>query len=158
MLTSAYESLGYQTVWNTYTALLNLNTIVKNIDETDLPLSIIDSKDLDKLLVYDISVFGTQRQVFLEKWISAPGSFGFAAVNEKSDDIMRYAVLRQIIRDGGSEIGMAMAPPFVDNVSIAKLLLRVAAQECFANKVVPKTKLQLSHPVGAGSRAFFRYS
>ena len=61
---------------------------------------------------------------------------------------MRYAVLRQIIRDGGSEIGMAMAPLFADNVSIAKLLLRVAAQECFANKAVPKTKLQLSHPVG----------
>ena len=83
MLTSAYESLGYQTVWNTYTALLNLNTIVKNIDETDLPLSIIDSKDLNKLLVYDISIFGTQQQVFLEKWISAPGSLDLQPLMRK---------------------------------------------------------------------------
>ena len=126
-----YESLGYQTVWNTYTAMLNLNTIVKNIDETDLPLGItakpIDSINFDELLIYDISIFGTQRQILLEKWIGAPGSFGLAAVDEKSDDIVGYAVLRQVIRDGGSEIGMAMAPLFADNASIAKLLLRTAA-------------------------------
>ena len=152
VLRSMYESLGYQTVWNTYTAMLNLDMIVKNVNETDLPIGItakpVDSKNLDKLLVYDISVFGTQRQMFLEKWISAPGSFGLAAVDEKSDDIVGYAVLRQVIRDGGSEVGMAMAPLFADNVSIAKLLLRAAALECIANKAVPKTKLQLSHPVG----------
>ena len=71
-----------------------------------------------------------------------------AAIDENSDIIIGYAVLRQVIRNGGSEIGMAMAPLFANNVSIAKLLLRVAAQECIVNKAIPKTKLQLSHPVG----------
>lgn len=151
-LRSMYESAGAQTVWNTYTALADFDTIVKNIAETDLPLGIaakyVDSKILDKILAYDTSVFGTQRQIFMEKWIGAPGSFGLAAVDENSDDIVGYAVLRLIIRYGGTELGMAMAPLYANNVSVAKLLLRAAAQECIANRAVPKTRLQLLYPVG----------
>ena len=147
-----YESLGFETVWNTYTALLSLDKIVKNIYDTDLPLGIaakpVCSKNLENFLTYDSCVFGTQRERFLEKWISVPGSFGLVAIDEKNNDVVGYAILRQVIRNSGSEIGMAVAPLFADNVSIAKLLLKTAAQECISNKAVPKTKLQLSHPVG----------
>ena len=147
-----YESLGYQTVWNTYTALLSLDSVIKNVDEADLPLGIVAiptcSDNLEKLLAYDTSIFGAQRQIFLEKWISIPGSFGFVAVDERTNGIVGYAVLRQVTRNSGNEIGMAMAPLFADNVLIAKLLLRAAAQECISNKAIPKTKLELLHPVG----------
>lgn len=41
-----------------------------------------------------------------------------------------------------------MTPLFVDDVHIAKLLLKTAVDSCLANKALPKMKLQLFHPVG----------
>ncbi len=58
-------------------------------------------------------------------------------------------VLKQVIRDGGTEIGLAIAPLFADNKNTAKLLIKKAGQECLSNPAIPKTKLELFHPVGA---------
>ena len=38
-----------------------------------------------------------------------------------------------------------MTPLFVDDVHIAKLLLKTAVDSCLANKALPKMKLQLFH-------------
>ena len=37
---------------------------------------------------------------------------------------------------------------YADNVQIAKLVLKTAAEYCLANEAIPKTKLELFHPVG----------
>ena len=75
------------------------------------------------------------------------GSFGWAAIKEKSNDIVGYANLKHVIRGAGTDIGLAMAPLFADNVEIAKALLKTAADNCLANEAVPKTKLEIFHPV-----------
>ena len=81
--------------------------------------------------------------------MTAPGSFGWVAVNQASGNtIVGYSILKQVIRGGGTEIGLAMAPLFADNVHIAKLLLKTAAVNCLENDVLSKTKLELFHPVG----------
>jgi hypothetical protein len=70
-------------------------------------------------------------------------------VDQATDNILvGYSILRPIIRGGGTEIGLAMAPLFADNVDIAMLLLKTAAENCLANEAIPKTKLELFYPVG----------
>ena len=62
---------------------------------------------------------------------------------------MGYSILKLVIRGGGTEIGLSMAPLFADNVhNIAKFLLKTAAENCLANEAIPKTRLQIFHPVG----------
>ena len=96
-------------------------------------------------------IFGTPRYTFINKWINAPGAFGWVAINQATDNtIMGYCVLKLVIRGGGTEIGLAIAPLFADNIHIAKMLLtllKTTAENCLANEVLPKTKLELFHPV-----------
>ena len=148
-LISRYESKVW---WDTYIAKLSLHKIAANLATLTVPEDLlvksIRSIQLEDLLEYDRLVFGTDRRVFLEKWINAPGSFGWTALNVKRDEIVGYAVIRQIIRGGGTEIGMAVAPLYSDDVHIAKCLLKTAAEYCLANDAVPKTELEMFHPVG----------
>ena len=131
--------------------MLDLDKTIKNLTNAIPSIGVavkpIHELNIEQLLEYDRFIFGTARRKFLEKWITVPGSFGWVAVNEKKD-IVGYAVLKQVIRDAGTEIGMAMAPLFANNVNIAKLLLLTAAENCCANPAVPNTKLELFHPVG----------
>ena len=149
-----YEMLGFDRLWDTHIAMLDLDKVVANAakSEAGIPSGVaikpIHGINLDKLLEYDGHVFGTMRQKFILHWINAPGSLGWAAINEKSGTIVGYNIVKQVIRGVGTEIGLAMAPLYADNVQIAKLLLTTTAENCLANEAVPKTKLELFHPVG----------
>ena len=150
---SKCEMLGFNKLWNTNVAMLNLEKIIANLCKRFItPLGIdvkpICKTNLECLLKYDQTVFGTPRQRFMMSWISVPGSLGWTAINKESDNVVGYAIIKQVIRGGGTEIGLAMAPLYADNVQIAKLLLKTAAEYCLANEAVPKTKLELFHPVG----------
>ena len=150
-LHSLAKKLGYKTVWDSYVATVNLENVVKNLNKVILSSSVavksIRDVKINKVLEYDQQVFGTARHTFIERWISAPGNFGWAAVNEK-DDVIGYAVVKQVIRGAGTELGLAMAPLFADDAHIAKHLLKTAAEYCLANEAVPNTKMELFHPVG----------
>ena len=74
-------------------------------------------------LEYDTFVFGISRHSFIKRWIITPGSFGLLAVNDSN--IVRYSILRQVIRGGGTEMGLTMALLFVDNVHIGKNSSRI---------------------------------
>ena len=41
-----------------------------------------------------------------------------------------------------------MAPLYADNVEIAKLLLKTAAENCLVNEALRNSKMELFHPVG----------
>ena len=150
-LYSLGEKLGFKTAWNSYHAAISLEKIVTSLRKTTFPSSVavksIRDVKMEKVLKYDQHVFGTARHKFISKWISAPGNFGWAAVNEKNGDVLGYAVIRQVIR-AGLDIGLAMAPLFANNAHIAKYLLKTAAEYCLANEAMPDTKLELFHPVG----------
>ena len=151
---SEYEKLGGEVAWNTNLAMLDLGRIVATTTRLATPPGVAVKPicnvhmKLDRLLEYDQTVFGTPRQIFMTRWISVPGSLGWAAIDERSDTILGYAIVKQVIRDAGTEIGLAMAPLYADSAQIAKLLLKTAAENCLANEAVPKTKLELFHPVG----------
>ena len=149
---SKFEHLGFSKVWNTNVAMLSLEMIATKVSTSRIPSDIsikpICNMNLGRLLEYDQTVFGTPRQTFIMKWISIPGSLGWAAIDEKSETILGYAILKQVIRGRGTEIGLAMAPLYADNAQMAKFLLKTAAENCLANEAVPKTKLELFHPVG----------
>ena len=131
--------------------MLNLDKIITNLAKVIPSIGVavkpIHELNFEQLLKYDSSIFGTARRRFMEKWIAIPGSFGWAAVNGKND-IIGYAMLKQVVRYAGTEIGLAMAPLFANNVNIAKLLLLTAANNCRANPAVPNVPLELFHPVG----------
>lgn len=132
--------------------MLSLDKIVANLNKLVLPkgVGIKSVRDVmfEKLMEYDSLVFGTARYTFMERWINTPGSFGWAAFNKSSGDIIGYAIVKQIIRGAGTEIGLAMAPLIADDVLIAQILLKTTAESCLANEAVPNTKLELFHPVG----------
>ena len=150
------EAHGFETYWNMYVAMLSLDKIARILAGIQylfngVVTQPIHKANVEKLLEYDSMVFGTPRYTFIEKWMTAPGSFGWVAMKEDDDisTIVGYSILKLDIRKGGTEIGLAMTPLFADNVPIAKLLLKTAADSCLANKALPKkTKLQLFHPVG----------
>ena len=145
-----YESLGAKKYWDTYVAVLSPEKIAKKFTEAEQCDSIVQTLhevDLDKLLRYDHGVFGTPRNTLITRWINTPGSFGFVAIDKSSNEITGYNILKQVIREG-TEIGLAMTPLYADNPKIAKLLVKVAVKECITNPAIPKTNLELVHPVG----------
>ena len=144
-----FESFGFEKLWDTYVAMFDLEKIAKvGIDQKSSSFAMpIQDVDLDKLLKYDHRVFGTPRDKLMTRWINTPGSFGWAAIDH-SNNITGYIVLKQVIRGGGTEIGLAMAPLFANDKDTAKLLIKTAGQECLANPAIPKTKLELFHPAG----------
>ena len=142
------ERVGFTKMWDTCIASFDLQTVAGKLKLlNDLQVKPLHVVNFEKLLKYDRSVFGTDRRVFIERWISAPGSFGYAAV-DRNDKIVGYAVLKPVIRGAGTEIGLAIAPLYSDDPHIAKCLLKTAAERCLANEAVPKTKLVMFHPVG----------
>ena len=141
---------GFDMLWDTHVAMFSLQTLTDKLAQTslkDLIVKPLHEVSIEELLKYDRYVFGTDRRAFMERWISVPGSFGYAAV-DGNDKIIGYAVLKPVIRGGGTEIGLAIAPLYSDDPHIAKCLLKTAAERCLANEAVPKTKLEMFHPVG----------
>lgn len=151
-LKSMFEKIGFQRKWNSYSAMFCLEKIVANLANMKVPDNIavksVYRVRFENLLDYDCHVFGTGRKIFLERLISAPGSFGFTAVDEKSDNVAGYIIVKQVIRGGGTEIGLAVAPLYADNVHIAKILLKTSAEYCLSNRAVPNTNMGMYHPVG----------
>ena len=144
--------IGFETHWDSYLATFSLDKISKVYDKMAFPTGVvvksISKTNLEKLLKYDCNVFGVARHILVERWISVPGSHGWAAISEKNNNIVGYAIVKQVIRGAGTEIGLAIAPLFADDAQIAKALLKTAADSCLANEAVPKTKLEMFHPVG----------
>ena len=149
---SKYESLGWEKFWDTYVAMLDLEKIAANLAKSGPPsgVAVKPVRDicLDKLVEYDEAVFGTPRHILMTRWVNIPGSLAWAAVDEKNGNVVGYAIVKQVIREGGTEIGLAMAPLYANDAKIVKLLLKTAAENCLANEAVPKTKLEIFHPVG----------
>ena len=147
-----FKSYGFCPVWENSVVLLNFEKIIKNLGNVNLPsgflLKPIRTTDAEKLFLYDASVFGSPRHALVEKWISIPGSLGWAALDENGD-IVGYTVVRPIIVGAGTEFGLSMAPLYANSDQIASALLTVAAETCRANEAIPVTKFLLIHGHGS---------
>ena len=99
---------------------------------------------LKDLVDYDTSVHVYARRSFLEKWISAPNCFSYAALN-KDGQIAGYAVVRSALK---KEDGWKLGPVFADDGNIArnlycKIIEKVAAQD-------PTASITVDIPYGSG--------
>ncbi len=145
-----FESFGFRTEWENAIAMLSFGKICSKVEHTkgDLALWPIRSVDLDKVVEYDASVFGCKRYALVENWIKIPGSMGWAACDSNSN-IVGYTLVRPIIMNYGSEIGMNMAPLYAENNEVASALLKTAAETCLNNEAVGATKFLLIYAKGA---------
>ena len=150
-MVSKYESYGFHTVWKSSFAKLNLEKVVKSLATAAVPSNVsiksIQTIEFDKLVEYDASVFGAPRHNLVEKWIKIAGSFGWGAV-DKSGNVVGYTIVRRTINYMGAEFGLSMAPLYANNDSIAKSLLKVAAETCLANEVVSEKEFEVIHDHG----------
>ena len=68
---------GFKSLCDTYVVKFSAQNIAKQLATvTDLHVKLLSDVQSEKFMEYDRSVFGTDRRVFMERWISAPGSFG----------------------------------------------------------------------------------
>ena len=74
--------------------------------------------DFNDLLEYDTHVHVFPRQVFLEKWISAPNCHASVTISDKGR-VVGYTVVRTTLKRGD---GWRIGPLFADNAEIATSL------------------------------------
>ena len=146
-----YESLGFQTAWQTNSSFLDFKTIVKTFENTQPPAGIsvvsIKSVDKEKLLKYDASVFGTSRNKLIEAWINIPGSLGWVAM-DSNGEVVGYNTVRLTIVSKGAEFSLNMAPFYADSIEIARSLLKTAATDCLANPAIPVSQFEMMYAHG----------
>jgi hypothetical protein len=150
-MVSTYESLGFQSVWKTSVAVIDLTKAVKILSSVTLPTVVscvpIRTVDFEKLFNYDTSIFGAPRRILLEKYVNLPGSLGWAAVNEKGA-VLGYNLVRQAICDVGARLELMMTPLYADDDVVARALLKVAAETYLAIDAVEGSKFMLYYNDG----------
>ena len=97
-----------------------------------------------KLLDYDTSVHVYARSSFLEKWISAPNSYSYAATNDDGA-VVGYTVVRRTLRE---EDGWRIGPLFADDSKIARLLYKAVLGQISA--IDPTSMVTVDVPFGSG--------
>ena len=89
--------MGYKIECDSYVATLSPEKIVSNLAKMKLPSDVavnsIHTVNLEKLLDYDSLVFGTERKMFMDRWIKAPGRFGFGILLTKNVTVMKSLVM-----------------------------------------------------------------
>ena len=147
-----YEKLGFHAVWNTYVTKLDVQNVTKKLAGHESQLDGVSinpasAVDFEKVCSYDDSVFGTQRDRFVETWINMPGSLCWVAVAENGD-VVGYIVVRQFINRKGKEIQLGLAPLYANNDRIAISLLKVAAKSYQSNEATSSSGIDLFYGDG----------
>ena len=148
-----FESFGFCTVWENSIAMLSFEKIISKLDHLefkseDLLLKPIRTVDIKMLVQYDASVFGCKRHTLVENWVNIPGSMGWVAF-DCDRGIVGYTLVRPIIMNEGSEIGMNMAPLYAEDNQAAGVLMKIAAETCLVNEAVAAKKFLLIYARGA---------
>ena len=147
---------GLKPAWINQHAFLSLEKVAKVFSAVTIPSEIsvkpIQEVDLERLCDYDTSVFGAPRRTFLEKWISIPGSLGWAAT-DGNGELLGYCATRQVYRNGGANMGLNVSPLFADDQQIARVLLKEAADAYLANDTNEHAKMSIVVPKGENGNA-----
>ena len=129
-----YEKSGFKRAWFAARvefvasqALPILSNIAQNSPKPEIMS--ISKTFLDTVIDYDSSIHAFSRRNFLEKWIFAPNSHSFVALN--NGKIVGYVVVRSVIK---SEQGWRIGPLHADNSDVAHHLYlsvfeRIAAED-----------------------------
>lgn len=118
------EVYGFEPAWTDYMFVLNVNEVASLIFPTSsssLSITSYSTVDFNCLLMYDTSVFGYVRQLFVEKMLLLCN--GWAALNEDGD-IVGYCAMKESIVE---KCGWVLGPWYANDINIARLLLIKAA-------------------------------
>ena len=141
-----YKLLGFHSVWNTSSAVIDLTKAAKVLSSITTPPGVscvpIRTVDFEKIFEYDTSIFGAPRRILLERYVNLPGSLGWAAMSKKGA-VLGYNLIRQVIREAGAKIGLTMAPLYADNDVVARVLMKVAAETYLATDAVEGSSFEL---------------
>ena len=107
------------------------------------PSAVIRPASEIHLLEYDTTVHAYPRAAFLEKWISAPNCYSFAATNSDGN-VVGYTVVRTIINH---EDGWKIGPLFADDTNIARNLYKTVFDKVGAEDR-PSATVIVSVPFG----------
>ena len=100
----------------------------------------------NRVVEYDTSVHAYPRESFLEKWISAPNCYSFAAT-DSDGTVVGYTVVRTILDpDDGWKVG----PLFADDTQIARSLCKTVFEKVAAEDR-PSANIIISVPFGGVS-------
>ena len=118
-----YEKSGFKRAWCTQRFGFKASeaaSIFSGISQSSLEANIQPTSEAQfhDLLEYDTSIQSFSRPQFLEKWIYAPNSHAFTAINDEGS-VVGYIVVRRILHP---EDGWRMGPLFADNSKIARSL------------------------------------
>ena len=125
--TGLYEKYGFKKAWTDTRYKIDPAVAMANIAKqppSDVTVKPTAEVDFRQLAEYDAKIFGAPRQSFLRKWIAAPQSKSFSAVNS-SDQLVGYTVIRKVIGDGE---GYRIGPLYANEVGTACSLLKAAAE------------------------------
>ena len=115
-----YESSGFTRAWYIQRFASEAASIFSGTALTSLEANIQPTSEAQfhDLLEYDTAIHAFSRPKFLEKWIYAPNSHAFTAINDEGS-VVGYIVVRRTLNP---EDGWRMGPLFADNSKIARSL------------------------------------
>ena len=120
-----YENSGFKRAWCIQRFAFKASeaaSIFSGISQSSLEANIQPTSEAQfhDLLEYDTAIHAFSRPKFLEKWIYAPNSHAFTAINDEGS-VVGYIVVRRTLNP---EDGWRMGPLFADNSKIARSLYR----------------------------------
>jgi len=119
---------GFRSLFYGAFFILNIPTTLACFSETSKrsPVKIkpIEEVNMQELFMYDATVFGVERHVFLSKWLRMTGSHARVAIDSKGS-IVGYTVARPTFIKDSYKIG----PLFADSEIITEKLLKAVFEE-----------------------------
>ena len=121
------EEFGFRQEWINKEYKFKMSDLLslQRDSSSDVLMKSASTVDFEKLLEYDTACFGGPRRSFLQKWIALPGRISLVATGE-DNDIIGYTVARKMRYP---ENRYTIGPLFANNASVAKTLLKEAAEE-----------------------------
>ena len=149
-LAQTYSRFGFREECSLQLTVLELPKILSASPTVADGVSTISATQLqfDKLLEYDTSVCVT-RPEFLKRWISAPNSLSYAAVDRKGS-IVGYAVVRTVYRAKDDWI---LGPLYADDSKIARGLYRAVIEGVRTQNPAASITVAIPHGTGCNSES-----
>jgi len=126
---------GFRSLFYGAFFILNIPTTLACFSETSKrsPVKIkrIEEVNMQELFMYDATVFGVERHVFLSKWLRMTGSHARVAIDNKGS-IVGYTVARPTFIKDSYKIG----PLFADSEVIAEKLLKAVFEELLRQQLL----------------------
>ena len=122
---------------------------LRTYNPNDCEVKKVDQINMQDVYNYDTDVFGYNRDKFLEKWLSTPGTHTRVAVNKEGSIVGYVAVRLAFFQDEGYKIG----PLFCQNIEVGKALLKEVLEDVHEHGLSSSNSVILDSPTGKNTDA-----